>query len=489
MSDKLVADRRANLEALRAAGLEVHPYRFQPTHTLAQVRERWGGLSPGEETGEQVTVAGRLVAKRDLGRLAFGVLREGSADIQVFCQSQVLGEEGMEAFSLLDVGDWIGAQGEVVTTKRGELSVRPRQLTLLAKSVRPWPEKWHGLEDVEQRYRQRELDLIVNPDSRQVFEVRAAASAALRQVLDDRGFVEVETPMLHPIPGGAAARPFVTHHNALDVDLYLRIAPELYLKRLVVGGFPRVYEMNRVFRNEGMSPRHNPEFTMLEVYQVYADYTDMMELTENLLQAAAKEATGGLELTYQGRPLSLSGRWPQHTVLELASEAVGRELSYDMPVEELRRLCRDHGAAVDDSWRAGKIIFELYEELAEAHIWDPVFVTEHPMETSPLARSHRTKKHVVERFELVVTGRELANAFSELRDPDEQSDRFEEQARARAAGDEEAMVVDEAYLTALELGLPPTGGLGVGVDRLVMLLADVPSVRDVILFPTLRPTD
>ncbi|MDP9022771.1 MAG: lysine--tRNA ligase [Actinomycetota bacterium] len=485
--DELIAARRAKAASLAERGHDPHPPRFAPTHTLAAVRQRWGHLAVGEESGAQVTVAGRLVAKREMGRVAFGVLREDGTDLQLFCHRDVLDEDAMTLFEELDAGDWLGAAGEVVVTRKGELSVRPTDLVLLSKSLRPLPEKWHGLRDVEQRYRQREVDLIVNDDSRRAFVVRSAVVAALRAELEARGFVEVETPMLHPIPGGAAARPFVTRHNALGVDLFLRIAPELYLKRLVAGGLTRVFELNRNFRNEGMSPRHNPEFTMLECYQAYADYTDMMALTEALVQRAAEEAVGTLELAYQGRSLSLSTPWPRRTVLELAAEASGEDLDHRMPVEDARRACDRHGVAWQPTWGTGKLIFELYEALAEGHLWAPTFVIDHPVETSPLARRHRSEPDVVERFELIVVGRELANAFSELVDADDQRQRFEAQAQARAAGDEEAMVVDEPYLAALELGLPPTGGLGVGVDRLVMLLADVPSIRDVILFPTLRP--
>jgi lysyl-tRNA synthetase class 2 len=388
----------------------------------------------------------------------------------------------------LDAGDWIGAEGEVMASKKGELSVRPSTLTLLGKSLRPLPDKHKGLTDVEQRYRQRELDLVVNADTRRVFSVRARVVKALRDELDERGFVEVETPMLHPIPGGATARPFVTHHNTLDTDLYLRIAPELYLKRLIAGGFRRVYEINRSFRNEGMSPRHNPEYTMLETYEAYADYEDVMALTEALVQRAASEALGTLQLTYQGRDIDLAGPWSRRSVLELTREATGRDdLGYDTDLAELRALCDEHDLATEADWGAGKLIVELYEELVEGELWEPTFVVEHPVETSPLARRHREVAQVTERFELIVVGRELGNAFSELTDPDDQRARFEAQSRARAAGDVEAMEVDEAYLRAMELGMPPTGGLGIGVDRLVMLLADVASIRDAILFPTLRP--
>jgi lysyl-tRNA synthetase, class II len=484
----LVETRRAKVAALREAGEDPYPPSFSPTHAVTEVRERFADLEPGSETGEEVVVAGRIVGKRDIGRLLFLVIREDGADVQLFCQERVLGEDGMKRARDLDLGDWVGASGEVMTTRKGELSVSPGRLTVLGKALRPLPDKWHGLRDLEVRYRQREVDLAVNEDSRRAFEVRAAVVSSLRRELEERGYLEVETPMLHPIPGGATARPFVTHHNALDADLYLRIAPELYLKRLIVGGFPRVYELNRNFRNEGMSPRHNPEFTMLEVYRAYADYTDMMELTAALVRRAALEAVGTLDLTYLDRPISLEGPWPRRSMLDLVREAVERDdLSYETPLGELRDLCRRHHLVIEDDWGAGKLINELYESLVEDGLWDPVFVTDYPVETSPLARRHRSEPHVVERFELVATGRELANAFSELTDPDDQRERFRRQAAARAAGDEEAMVVDENYLTALEHGMPPAGGLGVGVDRLVMLLADVPSIRDVILFPTLRP--
>lgn len=485
---ELVAARRAKVARLRERGDDPYPVRFSPTHSLAEIRVDWGHLPPGSESGEDVRVAGRLVAKRGHGKLHFAVLREGGVDLQLFCELATLGEDGMALFEALDLGDWVGAEGEVMTTRRGELSVRARSLALLGKALRPLPEKYHGLRDVEQRYRQRELDLITNPDSRDTFLMRSRVVTALRRKLEANGFVEVETPMLHPTPGGAAARPFVTHHNALDLDLYLRIAPELYLKRLIVAGFPRLYELNRNFRNEGISPRHNPEFTMLEAYQAYADYHDMMELSEALVQAGAKDAVGTLELSYQGRPVSLEGPWPRRELLDLVREVTGRaDLDYDTPAGELRQLCVTHGVGFEPGWGPGKLVSELYEKLVEPQLWEPVFVVDHPLETSPLARRHRSKPHVVERFELVAVGRELANAFSELTDPDDQRTRFEAQAAAHAAGDEEAMLVDETYLAALELGLPPTGGLGLGVDRLVMLLADVASIRDVILFPTLRP--
>ncbi len=485
---ELVAARRVKLDELRAQGIDPYPVRFAPSASLAEVRAAHAELAPGTETGVEVTVAGRLVARREHGKLTFLVLREDGVDLQLFCPRGALDQPSRALIGHLDVGDWVGARGEVLATRKGELSVRPAELTLLGKGLRPLPDKWHGLTDTEARFRQRELDLVVNPDARRVFALRARVLKALRAELDERGFTEVETPMLHPIPGGAAARPFVTHHNTLDTDLYLRIAPELYLKRLIAGGMPRVYEINRSFRNEGMSTRHNPEFTMLESYQAYADYHDVMDLTEALLQRAAREALGSLQLSYQGREVSLQGPWRRATLLELVREATGlADLDYDVEVDRVRALCEAHGVRTEPSWGVGKLVLELYEALVESTLWEPTFVIDYPVEVSPLARRHRSAPHVTERFELIVTGRELANAFSELTDPDDQRARFEAQVAARAAGDAEAMHLDESYLAAMELGMPPIGGLGVGVDRLVMLLADVASIREVVLFPTLRP--
>ncbi|MBS3941289.1 MAG: lysine--tRNA ligase [Actinobacteria bacterium] len=484
----MVAGRRAKVAQLRESGIEPYPVRFSPTTTVAALRERYPDLGPGTETGEQATVAGRIVARRAMGRLHFLVLREDGAEVQLFCPVKALDDASRDLLDLLDVGDWVGATGEVLATKTGELSVKPGTLTLLGKGLRPLPSSWYGLSDTEARFRQRELDLTVNADARRVFAIRATVLKALRAELDERDYVEVETPMLHPIPGGGHAKPFVTHHNTLDTDLYLRIAPELYLKRLIAGGMRRVFEINRSFRNEGMSTRHNPEFTMLESYEAYADYHDVMDLTEALLQRAAMDAVGTLELTYQGRAVSLAGPFRRATMLELTREATGRDdLSYDLPVGELRRLCAEHDVHTEDAWGPGKLVLELYDALVEHTLWDPTFVIDYPVEVSPLARRHRSEPHVTERFEVIVTGREFGNAFSELTDPDDQRERLEAQARAKAAGDDEAMVVDEPYLRAMELGLPPTGGLGIGVDRLVMLLADVANIRDVILFPTLRP--
>ena len=485
---EIVATRRAKLDALRGAGIEPYPVHFRPTHTVAEVVAAHPDLEPGEETGQQVTVAGRVVGKRSMGKLHFLVLQEDGATLQLFVPIKALDEPSRVVLDHLDAGDWLGADGEVLATKTGELSVKPSALTLLGKGLRPLPSAWHGLADTEARFRQRELDLVVNADARRVFTIRAAVLAAVRAEFTDRGYVEVETPMLHPIPGGAAAKPFVTHHNALGEDLYLRIAPELYLKRLIAGGMRRVFEINRSFRNEGMSTRHNPEFTMLESYEAYADYHDVMDLTEAVLQRAAVEALGTTELTYQGREVSLAGPFRRAPLLQLVREATGRdELSYDLDVATWRAVCDDHDVHHEDAWGVGKLALELYEALVEHTLWAPTFVTDYPVEVSPLARAHRDDPHVTERFELILVGREHANAFSELVDPEVQRERFEAQAAAKAAGDDEAMVVDEPYLRAMELGMPPTGGLGIGLDRVVMLLADVANIRDVILFPTLRP--
>jgi lysyl-tRNA synthetase, class II len=488
MSDP-ISERRAKLDELRGQGIDPYPVGLRVTDSLADVHRAWDDqLDPGTGSGVEVSVGGRLVLRRGHGKLVFCVLREWDTDLQLMCSLDVLDDAGMALVEGFDTGDWVAARGEVVRTKRGELSVQASEIALAGKSLRPLPDKWHGLRDVETRFRQRHIDLTVNPEARRVFTLRSAVVNALRAELVERGYLEVETPLLHPIPGGALARPFVTHHNALDIDLYLRIAKELYLKRLVAGGLPRVFEIGRVFRNEGLSTRHNPEFTMLESYEAYADYTDIMSLTQALLQRAAREAVGTTTLVYDGRTLELGGDWPRRTLLDLVREATGRpDLAYDMPVAEARQVCATHGVDADGSWGVGKLVLELYEKLVEQSLWDPTFVIDYPVEVSPLARRHRDDPLVTERFEPIIAGREIGNAFTELTDPVDQRERFEAQARARAAGDPEAMVVDEDYLRAMEFGMPPMGGLGIGVDRLVMLLADVQTIRDVILFPTLRP--
>ncbi|MBI5231754.1 MAG: lysine--tRNA ligase [Coriobacteriales bacterium] len=479
--------RRSKLDALRSAGTEPYVNGFEVTDRSLDLAERYADLEPGSETEDVVTVAGRLVAKRDQGKLAFLVLRDGMGEIQLFVRSNVLGDEGFAFAKDLDLGDWVGATGVVLRSRRGELSVQPTEVSLLSKALRPLPEKYHGLTDTETRYRQRYVDLIANPEVREVFEVRFRVISAIRRFMESRGYLEVETPMLQPIPGGATARPFVTHHNALDMSLYLRIAPELYLKRLLVGGFERVYEINRSFRNEGMSPRHNPEFTMLEAYEAFGDMRSMMEITEALITSVAEEVLGTLDLEYQGKAVSLRSPWRAATMSELVSEAAGSALSVHTPFDELKAQCDRHEIPVEKGWGAGKLLNELFEKLVEHTLHEPTFVTLYPAETSPLARRNDADPELTDRFELIITGREFANAFSELIDPVDQRGRFEAQAAAKDAGDVEAMWVDEDYLRAQEHGMPPAGGLGIGIDRLVMLLTDSPSIRDVLLFPHMRP--
>ena len=483
----VVAARLAKIAALRRAGIEPYRNGFERSADTGLLASRYASLEPGSETDDSVSVAGRVVAKRDQGKALFLVLRDGAGEIQVFCRLNAMGEDAFEAASDLDLGDWVGVTGTVLRTRRGELSIAPHAITILSKSVRPLPEKYHGLSDTETRYRQRYVDLIANPEVMQVFRTRFAVISAIRRFMEGRGYVEVETPMLQPIPGGATARPFVTHHNALDMDLYLRIAPELYLKRLLVGGFERVYEINRSFRNEGMSPRHNPEFTMLEAYEAYGTMETMRELTESLITAVTSEIHGTLELTYQGVAVSLTSPWRQASMADLVSAATGQDLSVHTSLEELRKVCDARGVHVEPAWGPGKVLNELFEKLVEHTLVEPTFVTHYPAETSPLARRNDADPDVTDRFELIITGREFANAFSELTDPADQRARFEAQAAAKDAGDDEAMWVDEDYLRAQEYGMPPAGGLGIGIDRLVMLLTDSASIRDVLLFPHMRP--
>jgi lysyl-tRNA synthetase class 2 len=461
------------------------PYRFDVTHTAGAIVAQWAEIEAGAETGEMVSVAGRLMLKRDQGKLKFGVLQDASGRIQLFVPAATTPD--IEGFARLSIGDWIGVTGEVMKTKRGELSIRPSAWVLLAEAQRSFPDKWHGMSDTDTRFRQRYVDLWVTDEARATLRARSRIISLTRRWLEDRDFTEVETPIFHPIPGGALARPFTTHHNALDLDLFLRIAPELYLKRLVVGGFERVFEIGRVFRNEGLSPRHNPEFTMLELYQAYVDYRDIMSLVEELIAYLAIQLHGTTVLSYGGRELDLTPPWKRATLSDLVREHAGLEVDITMAVEDLRRICDDIGVPYEPTYGPGKLVLEIYEKTTEAQLWGPIFVVDYPTEVSPLARDHRSIPGMVERFEGIVAGRELCNAFSELTDPAVQRARMEAQAVQKEAGDDEAMVVDEDYLRALEYGLPPTGGLGIGVDRLVMLLTDTASIRDVILFPTLRP--
>ncbi|MDI6830960.1 MAG: lysine--tRNA ligase [Actinomycetota bacterium] len=483
----LVKGRLEKLGAWRERGVEPYALGFERSDLTSEIRERFPALADGEESGYRAALAGRLMALRRHGKACFADLEDGAGRLQLLASLDSLGEEGYVLFQELDIGDIVGVEGEVFRSRRGELTLRVKRFTLLSKSLRPLPEKWHGLKDVELRYRQRYLDMLVNPRVRQNLLVRVRTVQALRRFLDGRGFIEVETPMLQPIPGGATARPFVTYHQALGQNLYLRIAPELYLKRCVVGGLERVYEINRNFRNEGISYKHNPEFTMLEFYWAYVDYLALMDFLEEMLSTVVGEVRGTLVFPYQGRDLDLAPPWRRVTLLQAVSEAVGREITSATAVEELRALAAAHEVPLEEGWGPGKIATELFEKLVEPEIWEPTLVMDYPREVSPLARAHRDDPHLTERFELIVAGREIANAFSELIDPLDQRERFEEQARQRERGDEEAHVVDYDYLRALEYGMPPTGGLGLGIDRLVMLLTDSHSIREVILFPHLRP--
>jgi lysyl-tRNA synthetase, class II len=484
----LTAARLAKLGEWEAAGVDPYPPGAERTHTTAEVRDAHGELGPGEETDAGVTVVGRVRLHRDFGKLVFVTIEDGHGTLQLFFSRADLSDDDFRLVGLLEPGDWVQGSGVVMTTRKGELSVKVASFRLLSKGLRPLPDKWHGLTDVEERSRRRYVDLIVNPEARRIALGRAKVVSALRREFESRGYVEVETPILQAHAGGALARPFVTHHNALDMDLYLRIATELHLKRLVVGGLERVFEIGRIFRNEGVDSTHNPEFTMLESYEAFADYSDIMEMVEEIVAAVAVAATGSTEIEYQGRPMSLAGPYRRARMTDLVSEATGTSVSIHTPIEELARLARAHGVEPSEDWRAGKLIEELFGATAEESIWEPTFVTDYPVEISPLARRHREEPRLTERFELFIAGAEYANAFTELNDPRDQRERFLAQAAAKAAGDEEAHPIDEDFVRALEYGMPPTGGLGIGVDRLVMLLTDQLHIREVILFPTMRPT-
>ena len=481
------ARRIGRVEELRARGDEPYPYRFDRSHTLGEVRAAHEDIEPGSETDVQVTVAGRIMLKRDTGKLVFATIQDRTDRIQLFISKAVVGDDGFADVKELDLGDWVGVHGTVMATRTGELSVKADRVELLAKAVRPLPDKWHGLTDPDTRFRQRYADLVVNDEARRHFEVRHAVMSSFRRTLAEEGFIEVETPVLHVEAGGAHARPFTTHHNALDMDLYLRIALELHLKRLIVGGMEKVFEIGRIFRNEGISTRHNPEFTMMELYQAFGDWTDMMAITERLITNAARDALGTTVITIRDRAVDLADPWPRLSMSGAVSDRVGSAVHPTVPVDELRALADRHGATYEPSWGAGRIIESLFEELCEADLVAPTFVTGHPIEISPLARVDRDDPHITERFELFVDSRELANGYSELNDPVEQRLRFEEEQAAKDAGDAERGTVDEDYLRALEYGMPPTGGLGIGMDRVAMLLAGVDNIREVVLFPTLRP--
>jgi lysyl-tRNA synthetase, class II len=467
-----------------------YPYRYERTATAADLRDRFTDLEPGSETGTTANLAGRLRTVRTHGKLAFADLQDATGRIQLFAQQAVLGDEAMAAFGSLNVGDIVGASGEIVTTRRGELSLKVTEVTLLAKCQRSMPEKWHGITDVESRYRQRYLDLIVNPTAQRVLEARAQANDAVRGFFRERGFLEVETPLLQPIAGGAVARPFVTHHNALDIDLYLRVAPELYLKRLLIGGAERVYELNRSFRNEGVSARHNPEFTMLEGYEAYVDYEDTMALVEDLVRAIAHAVNGSLEVQIQERAIDLAKPFARVTMFEAIEHATGVQLGELWKTEshdEVRAAAGRLGVRTEDRWGPGRVVAEIYEETVEKTLIEPTFVVGFPKEISPLAKDHRSLPGFTEHADLILGGIEIAPIYSELNDPDEQMRRFRSQADQKAAGEEEVAVPDEDFVEALRYAMPPAGGFGFGMDRFLTLLLELESLREVILFPTLRP--
>ena len=471
--------------ALQSLSEDLRPYSFHGAAAIADILHLGDDIQPGERGSTEVQVAGRVMLIRRQGKLIFASLTDSSGRVQLFASASET--HRFDLFSQLSLGDWIGVRGVVMKTKRGEFSVAVNEWTLLAENLRSFGDKWRGISDPDLRYRQRYVDLWVNSEVRRTFQIRSSVISSIRRYLEDRGFMEVETPILQTIPTGAMAEPFITFHNALDLELYLRIAPELFLKRLVVGGFEKVYEIGRVFRNEGISPRHNPEFTMLELYQAYADYNDIMTLTEDLVSHVARKVVGSTKVQYGDEVLDFSPPWRRETLENLVSKQLGEAISIEMNPDRLDALLKEHKVDVKADWGPGKKVVELYEKTTEATLVQPTFVLDFPVEVSPLARQHRDKDNRVERFEAFVAGRELANAFSELNDPKVQKERFESQLAAREAGDTEAMVLDEDYLRALEYGLPPTGGLGIGIDRLVMLLTDNQQIREVVLFPTMRP--
>ncbi|MGN0301353.1 MAG: lysine--tRNA ligase [Anaerotardibacter sp.] len=486
VEDDPIKVRLAKREALLAAGENPYGGAYAYTHHISDLDEQYAHLEDGENTEDNVKIAGRIMAKRVQGKIVFMELMDSTGRIQLFCRINALGEDVFAALKDLDVGDWIGAEGTMMRTRRGQLSVALEAYELLSKSLRPLPEKFHGLADKETRYRQRYVDLVVNPEVRDTFTKRSKVVSAIRHYMEEQGFIEVETPFLHSIMGGANAKPFITHFNALDRDYFLRIATELPLKRLLVGGFEKVFEIGRQFRNEGMDPFHNPEFTTMEAYQAFSDLDGMMDLTQGFVQAAALEACGTLKVMYQGQEIDLGGQWPRRTMVSLASEYAGEEVSMDLSREELVAILEKNGGHAEASMGKGKLIAEIFEAVAEDKLIQPIFVTEHPLEVSPLAKKMPGNPDFTQRFELFITGHEFANAFGELNDPVDQAERFRAQLEAKDLGDDEAMGFDDDYIRALEYGMPPAGGVGIGIDRLVMLLTDSATIRDVLLFPHMR---
>jgi lysyl-tRNA synthetase, class II len=492
--------RKQKVADLNNLGINVYPHKYDYTHTAIQILEEFTDLKEGNESTGEVRVAGRIMTTRDMGKASFSHLKTDSnvrsakpgeeakvADqVQIYVRKDILGDHKYEVYKKLDIGDFIGVEGSVFRTRTGELTIKVKNMHLLSKALRPLPEKWHGLKDVETRYRQRYVDLVVNQPVKDVFITRSRIINALRNFLDKDGFLEVETPMMQSIAGGAAAKPFITHHHALDMDLYLRIAPELYLKRLIIGGLGRVYEINRNFRNEGISTRHNPEFTMMELYEAYSDYNDMMDLCEELLCYAAEQVLGTLKFKYQGKDMDFTRPWKRMTLTEAIKQATEVDFDTITTVEEAKKVAESLNVKVEKNYKRGKIITSVFEELVEANLPSPVFIIDYPKDVTPLAKSKEGSPDIVERFELYIGGQELANAYSELNDPQEQKQRLMDQMKEKNAGDEEAQMMDDDYVRAMEYGMPPCGGLGIGIDRLVMVLTDSASIRDVILFPQLK---
>lgn len=483
--NEILKIRRTKLQELQQNGKDPFKIRkYDVTRRSKEITESFDSLE-----GKEVSVAGRLMSKRGMGKASFCDLQDRDGRLQIYVRIDEIGAEAYEDFKKFDIGDIVGVKGTVFRTHKGEITIKAADVLLLSKSLQPLPEKWHGLKDVDLRYRQRYVDLIMNQDVRDTFITRSRILKAIRKFLDDRGFLEVDTPILNTIPGGATAKPFITHHNTLDIDLYLRIAPELYLKRLIVGGMEKVYEMGRMFRNEGMSIKHNPEFTMMEVYEAYNDYKGMMDLTESLISTVADEVLGTTVTTYQGQEIDLTPPWNRMTMSEAVLKYAGIDFDRLGSDEEAGSAAREKNLHVEAGLSKGEIMSLVFEELVEGNLIQPTFITDYPVEISPLTKRKPDKPELTERFELFITGREMANAYSELNDPADQRERFQEQVRKREAGDDEANMMDEDFLNALEYGMPPAGGLGIGIDRLVMLLTDSYSIRDILLFPTMKPKD
>lgn len=485
---ELLQIRRNKLDELRKLGIDPFGGKYEREHHAGDILKQYDELSKEELEEKQVEVnlAGRIMAKRGMGKASFAHIQDLSGRIQIYVRQDSIAEAQYEAFSILDLGDIIGVKGVLFKTKTGETTIKVKELEVLSKSLYPLPEKFHGLKDVELRYRQRYVDLIINPDVQKTFIARSRIIQSMRRYLDSQGYLEVETPTLHSIAGGAAARPFITHHNALDMELYMRIAIELHLKRLIVGGLEKVYEIGRVYRNEGISTRHNPEFTMIELYEAYADYKDIMALTENMIAHIAQEVLGTQVISYQGHEVDLTPQWRRVSMVDAVKEVVGVDFSVEMSNEEAHRLAKEHKVPVEPHMTFGHILNAFFEQFVEETLIQPTFVTGHPVEISPLAKRNDVDPRFTDRFELFIVAREHANAFSELNDPIDQRQRFEAQMKEKEQGNDEAHEMDEDFLRALEYGMPPTGGLGIGIDRLIMLLTNSPSIRDVLLFPHMR---